>query len=172
MEKVMTPQRTRRSIPLPPSMLSLLASFQTTAPVDVNGLAQMLGLKVYDDIRMPDTESGKIVKDALHGGRSGYSIIVNAREPLVRQRFTVAHEIAHFLLHKDCIGDGLIDDPLYRSGLSTLQEIHANRLAADILMPYALIEAAINAGSKSIEALAKVFMVSPQAMRVRLGVPN
>lgn len=168
----MPPLRARREISLPPQVVGILARYQKSAPVDVNALAKDLGLAVYADENMPSDESGKILKDAEHGGSSGYSIIVNAKEPRVRQRFTVAHEIAHYLLHRNLIGDGLTDDALYRSGLSTIEEVHANRLAADILMPYALIEQAIKKGAKTISALAGALFVSPQAISVRLGIPG
>lgn len=172
MENLITPHLARKGTNLSPKVLSVIAGFQTSAPVDVNGLAKQLGLAVYEDPNIPPDISGKILKDKEHGGKSGYSIVVNAHEPLVRRRFTVAHEIAHYLLHEGSIGDGLTDDALYRSGLSTLEEVHANRLAADILMPFALIEDAIRKGSKSINALAGTLLVSPQAMSIRLGVPG
>lgn len=168
----MPPVRARREISLPPQVVGLLARYQKSAPVDVNALAKALDVAVYVDGTMPPNESGKILKDKEHGGTSGYSIIVNGNEPRVRQRFTVAHEIAHYLLHRDLIGDGLIDDPLYRSGLSTLEEVHANRLAAEILMPYALIEEALKKGARTINALAGALFVSPQAISVRLGIPT
>lgn len=168
----MPPIKARREISLPPQVVSVIARYQKSAPVDVNALAKSLGITVYIDENMPTEESGKILRDEEHGGHSGYSIIVNANEPQVRQRFTVAHEIAHYLLHRNLIGDGLTDDALYRSGLSTLEEVHANRLAAEILMPYVLIEAAIKKGHKTVNALAGALFVSPQAISVRLGIPG
>ncbi len=61
---------------------------------------------------------------------------------------------------------------MYRSGLSTIAEVQANRLAAQILMPLFLIEKAIQSGVASIEALANKFAVSKDAMRIRLGVAD
>ena len=71
-------------------------------------------------------------------------------------------------MHRDRIGDGLEDDALYRSGLSTLEEVQANRMAAEILMPYALIDEAIKNGKKTIAELAQLFVVSKEAMNLRL----
>ena len=144
--------------------------FQKSPPVNVVGIAKAFGLKVYhDDLRQG--VSGKILKDALHGGTSGYSIVINSNEAPNRQRFTIAHEIGHYLLHRHKIGDGLEDDALYRSGLSSFDEVRANRLAADILMPLDLIEEAIKDGAKSVQELSELFRVSPQAMSVRLEIP-
>jgi len=144
--------------------------FQQSPPVNVVGIATAFGLKVYHD----DLEagiSGKIIKDPTHGGPSGYSIVINGSEAPNRQRFTIAHEIGHYLLHRDRIGDGLVDDGLYRSGLSTFEEVRANRLAAEILMPFELIEKSIKQGVKNVQDLAALFRVSGQAMSVRLEIP-
>jgi len=135
-------------------------------------IAEALGLKVYED-ELPPGISGKIIKDPLpRGGAAGYSIIANIKEATTRKRFTIAHEISHFILHRDQIGDGLTDDALYRSGLSTVAEVRANKLAADILMPFVLIEEEIKKGATSIRDLANIFQVSIQAMSVRLGIPT
>jgi predicted transcriptional regulator len=146
-------------------------SSASKAPVDVVAYAESLGLKVWEQI-LPDGISGEIRRDLKHGGGAGYSILVNAREARTRKRFTVAHEIAHFLLHRDQIGDGLSDNSLYRSGLTTLAEVQANKRAAEILMPISLIEKEIKAGVVTIAQLAHRFDVSEQAMSIRLGVPS
>ena len=89
-----------------------------------------------------------------------------------RKRFTVAHEIAHYILHRDLVGSELVDDSLFRSGLTTREEAQANGLAADILMPRHLLEKiAPPPFDKSPEFLAERFQVSEQAMRIRLGLP-
>jgi Zn-dependent peptidase ImmA (M78 family) len=144
--------------------------FQQTPPVDVAGLALALGLNVYAD-QLADGIAGMIIHRPEYGSRSGYSIVVNARDPLVRQRFTVAHEIAHFVLHKECIGNGLTENAMHRAeGLSNWQEVEANKMAADILMPVDLVSAEIGAGNRNLETLAAKFNVSQIAMAIRLGI--
>jgi predicted transcriptional regulator len=149
----------------------LLTGFQQKAPVNLRGLAEHLGISVWEMPNLPETISGKIFRDTAHGGASGYSIGVNAREGYTRKRFTLAHEIAHFLLHKSLIGDGIQDDALYRSELSGPQEVEANRLAADILMPYHLIRSMQTQGVRDVNALAQKLEVSVVAMKIRLGIP-
>ncbi|WP_426235803.1 ImmA/IrrE family metallo-endopeptidase [Pararhizobium sp. DWP1-1-3] len=134
--------------------------------MDVVGLANRLGIKVYE-AAWPDTISGKIQKDRSKGGGSGFAIFVNKTHSKKRKRFTIAHEVAHFVLHEDLIGDGIFDDALYRSGLSNKVEQQANGLAADILMPWQVIQANMD---KSTEELAEMFDVSNAAMTARLGV--
>lgn len=150
----------------------MIAKHQKTAPVNVVAIANDLGLKVWAMHSLPSNISGKLFRDPLNGGTSGFSIAVNASEVFVRQRFTVAHEIAHFILHRDKIENGeLIDDTLYRSGLSSREETEANRLAADILMPYPLITSLVRSGVRDPQSLASTLQVSLPAIKIRLGVP-
>jgi Zn-dependent peptidase ImmA (M78 family) len=113
--------------------------------------------------------SGKIFLDPLNGGSSGYSIGVKASEGYRRKRFTIAHEIAHFILHRSKIGDELVDDAMYRSGLSTREEAQANQLAADILMPRKLIKELQSRGFTDVSSLADELEVSEAAIKVRLS---
>ena len=146
--------------------------FQNTVPVDVNDIARHLGLSVWEFKNFPNTTSGKLFRDDNYGGTSGWSIGVNASESYERKRFTVAHEIAHYLLHRDQINNELSDDSFYRSKkLSSTQEHQANRLAAEILMPFHLLQRAQNEGIRDIDELAKRFGVSAVAMKIRLGIP-
>jgi hypothetical protein len=147
----------------------IVERFQDSAPVDVTGLAEALGLSVWQD-DLPEGISGKIFEDRLYGGPSGYSIVVRTSDPYVRRRFTLAHEIAHFVLHQNRIGSSLSDDALYRSGLSTREEVEANSMAADILMPRKLVGEYVAKYGLQPQALAAFFSVSEAAMRIRLGM--
>jgi hypothetical protein len=152
----------------------LVLRFQSAAPVDVVGLARALGINVWKSASttlLPVGASGLIRRDDKHGGQAGYSIIVRSTDAPVRRRFTIAHEIAHFLLHRDKIGDQLSDDAMYRSSLSSDDERAANRLAADILMPMGLIQDYMRKhGTDEPSTLAAAFRVSEVAMRIRLGL--
>src|SRR3546814_1270395 len=104
------------------------------------------------------------------GGESGVAIYVNGSHPRVRRRFSIGHEIAHFALHRNLIGDGVTDDVMYRSNLSSAVEVQANRMAADILMPWHLIREATDKGIDTVERLAEYFDVSRSTMSIQLGV--
>lgn len=151
--------------------MEIVRSHQKTPPVQTVPLALALGVEVYHVPNWPDELSGKIMRSKEHGGNSGYAIYVNRSHHKNRRRFTTAHEIAHFILHQDSIGDGIIDDGLYRSRLSNSMEAQANKLAADILMPWHLLNPYMEQGRNSVAQLAKVFEVSESAMSIRLGVP-
>jgi len=151
------------------SVGAVLARFQQDAPVNVIGFANALGLNVWE-LQLPPNISGKIWKDSQNGGKSGFSIGVNASEAYVRKRFTVAHECAHFMLHRNRITNELVEDTMYR-GLGGREEAQANKLAADILMPYHLIQKIMDSGTTDVDELAVKLQVSGAAMRIRLGIP-
>ena len=108
-------------------------------------------------------------------------IIVNAANAPVRQRFTIAHEIGQFALHRGTVyldGRARVN---FRDGLSSMatdqEEIDANAFAATLLMAAGWVRAAfetvvrnttINSEDELAEVLAARFGVSRQAMHFRL----
>lgn len=91
-----------------------------------------------------------------------------------RLRFTCAHELAHWVLHKGLYtGTGESAALLAASSESDL-EIQANMLGSAILMPIAQIKRCfyqLHRGRQNgqlINDMAEVFQVSRQAMRIRL----
>jgi Zn-dependent peptidase ImmA (M78 family) len=146
--------------------LEVISSYQTEAPVNLDGIAQDLGLKVYKELLGQDI-AGMIARDLEKGGSSGFAIYLNSREHSNRQRFTLAHEIAHFVLHFDLIESGITDDRMYRSQLTNSYETQANRFAASMLMPRTLVKKFVDE-RLSEEEMAKRFQVSNAAMKIRL----
>jgi Zn-dependent peptidase ImmA (M78 family) len=144
--------------------IEIVGKYMRSAPVDVEKLARALGMTVRREL-LPNDISGKIECEA-NGGPC--TITVNARHPDTRQRFTLAHEIAHFILHRDAIGDGIIDNGMYRSGKSEKIERQANQYAAEILMPWKLVIERYRAGKMTPSDLARDFEVSPAVAEIRL----
>lgn len=146
----------------------LIQSIATIPNVPLGAIAKGLGINVML-ATLPLEISGQIKRDKE---ANQYEILINRYENRRRQRFTLAHEIAHFLLHQDLIGDGLSDDILYRSGLPEAKEFEANRLAADLIMPLDLIvKYTLDKDPQSqstARELADIFQVSDMAMGVRL----
>lgn len=144
--------------------LRIIREHQTAAPVSVVSIAHALGIDVYGTKSWADNVSGKIQL----GPDGAFDIYVNLNHPQVRQRFTIAHEIAHAVLHPDLIGDGISDDAQWRSGLPDPVEYQANKMAADILMPQHLIEECLTKGHRDPGYLAAKFGVSKRSMEIRL----
>lgn len=139
-------------------------------PVRLGAMARELGLKVKLSTMTPGV-SGMIVKV-----EEEYIIKVNRHETRERQRYTLAHEISHFLLHRETIDAssiGIVDNVLYRSGTPEQLEYEANRLAADIIMPNALITEKFESlgtlvSEEVVDHMAQIFQVSKVAMEIRL----
>lgn len=140
-------------------------------PVKLGALAKELGIQVKLS-SLPMNCSGLI-----HKVGNEYEIKVNRHETRERQRFTLAHELAHFLLHRhivDSKDEGIKDDVLYRSGEAKQIEYEANRLAADLIMPKneirkRLSRKGLQLSEELIENLANEFGVSKAAMEIRVA---
>lgn len=75
-----------------------------------------------------------------------YKINIQGYDFNYRRRFTMAHELGHYILHKDLLDDEGLDDGLsyetmYRKNakISSNQETQANKYAIDMLVPKELI---------------------------------
>jgi len=154
-----------------PDDRSIIERYILDLPVRLGALANELGVKVRLS-SLPANCSGFI-----HRVEGLYEIKINRHESRERQRFTLAHEIAHYLLHRDIIDDsedGIRDDVLYRSGETDAVEYEANKLPADLVMPIALVKERLNQFQNTIsedmiEFVAKEFEVSKAAMKIRVS---
>lgn len=70
-------------------------------------------------------------------------IRINMYEPLVRQRFTIAHEIGHILLRHEGISYRDTSYTIYKDLIERMSEVSANAFAAELLMPERLLRKAL-----------------------------
>ncbi|WP_298467194.1 ImmA/IrrE family metallo-endopeptidase [uncultured Erythrobacter sp.] len=153
---------------IPSEYLTLFAPHMQEPSVDVAACAQEVGLPIFS-VDLQDGVSGMLKR--VNGDQ--FECYVDKSEPSVRQRFTAAHELGHFVLHKDSIGATHQDNYRLRAeGMTNWQETQANQFAADLLMPMGLISDAMDSGTTSVSALARLFKVSEIAMSIRLGLPT
>lgn len=138
-------------------------------PVDVIGLAQALGYSIRFEDFEPTLSGCYVAKHRVIG--------VNKSHASTRQRFTVAHEIAHAILHADNDAALFLDEHAVHLRDSTMfpraTEIEANRFAAELLMPESEVRQLVSSpveiyDEEAITAIARAFDVSPQAFTVRL----
>jgi Zn-dependent peptidase ImmA (M78 family) len=165
----MTSREFRR---IPTNTRGIVEEFLQEYPVRLGALARRLGVPIKV-ASMKTGVSGQISRDG-----NGYLIRINRNEARERQRFTIAHELAHYLLHRELIDrspDGITDNVLYRSGAPETVEYEANRLAADLVMPMQLVQRRLDEDfggvvtDATIEGLADAFEVSKAAMEIRLS---
>jgi len=151
---------------------TLLSDCQVAKPpIPVEKIAEKLGLEV----RYAPLEGD--LSGALFRSDGERYIGVNSLHHLNRQRFTVAHEIGHFILHK---GMRIHVDKTFlvnwrddeSSQATSDEEMEANRFAAELLMPIPFLEKNIKelkgVGPETVALLARRYRVSPKAMRIRL----
>lgn len=95
-------------------------------------------------------------------------ICVNENHNIKRQRFTIAHELGHYILHKEKNVE-FVDTTFFRSDEMDSIEYHANEFAARLLMPELTVRDLIeNQSIKNIGVLAEQFKVSSAAMKHRV----
>ncbi len=146
------------------------------APVDPSKVAELLSLAINPQ-PADDDISGCLLR------KEGGSVIgVNSKHSASRQRFTIAHEIGHFLFHR---GESVHLDRAnsfqvnFRDQDSStgmyLEEREANFFAAELLMPREFLAAEIGVIDLSADDdvamrnLADRFGVSMQALTFRLA---
>lgn len=146
----------------------IIKKYQNDMPIKLGLLSKELGL-IVKRATLPANISGEIKE------QNGEIIIrVNRHDAKTRQRYTLAHEIAHFLLHRHLLSTGITDDVLYRSSQSDEIEAEANRLAADILMPMNIVKNLMHKHDKLkgeifYQAIADDLDVSVTAIKIRLS---
>jgi Zn-dependent peptidase ImmA (M78 family) len=142
-------------------------------PVPVERIANQLNAEIAYESYEGDV-SGMLYRSDEHR-----LIGVNSRHAQTRQRFTIAHEIAHLVMHE---GTPMFIDRFvrvnWRNGASNQQEVEANAFAAELLMPRRFVEAEVErviskqskvTPEELAATLAKSFEVSAEAMRYRLA---
>ncbi|MDR1619184.1 MAG: ImmA/IrrE family metallo-endopeptidase [Clostridiales bacterium] len=139
---------------------------------------RILGETIFDDTLIPvyDKDNGQYSFISVRRG----SIIIDASllQPakIGRLRFTMAHELAHWLIHQEIYtGTGesaaMLNKPLKSSEADAGLERQADRLACFLLMPTGQVKTAFYHNRNHADltaAIANLFGVSRQAMDIRL----
>lgn len=140
-------------------------------PVSLENVCNKLGILLKSENLLDNVSGLFVIKDNLS------HIVYNSSESVERQRFTIAHEIGHFVLHKDKIlfidkNEGVLYRNSESSSGEVLKEREANSFAAALLMPKSIIQHELSimpANRDVIGHLSERFEVSSQAMSFRLS---
>lgn len=150
-------------------------------PIPVEDIADsVFGLRVREVEDMasapgaPEVEAGQTISGLLLAARG--EIWVNAaeaREWPPRKRFTIAHELGHYLLHRSgqqalFCRHGAVEEGASRPRLP-VAEVEANAFAAALLMPAPLVRERRSACGGDIDQLCLDFASSKRAMKRRLA---
>src|ERR1700730_12845762 len=111
-----------------------------TLPIDVEAIAHRLGIEIVDRVFDDTLEFPLSNASALLLRRHGRAIcVVNREHAPTRRRFSIAHEIGHFLLHAPKESYDVVARDEHSSEGIYKEEIEENAFGAQILMPADLI---------------------------------
>lgn len=117
----------------------------------------------YKDLGINDAYIKRIAGDR-------FEIAVNSKHHPNRQRFSLAHEYAHYLLHRgkiDLMPEG--ERILHRNGDRNSIEYQANTFAAELLMPDVLVRRAFRLSHGNLTKMALELGVSKESLKYRLS---
>jgi hypothetical protein len=129
-------------------------------PVALRDVVSALNLELVKRTREPFASEA-----ALEPLGDGRAIVLNGSGDSGRRRFTIAHEIGHFVLHPEhCRPErgGGVNEAGRR------EEREADAFAAELLMPEHLVREAAREQGPDATRLAERFEVSRKAMQTRL----
>ena len=147
---------------------------------DVRAIANRIGITIVEGkIEVPNKKSvSGLIK---LNGREGRPVIAVAQDQSEeRKRFTIAHEIGHFILHRTRMVHVDTDEvTAFRDSISSTatdpNEMQANQFAAELLMPTNEVKNRINIGLAVgeemidiIRALSVTYRVSTLAVTIRV----
>lgn len=135
-----------------------------TYSLDIDKLIRNYNIQLKSE-NLPPEISGKLNKNE----DNIWTISINKQHSLSRQRYTIAHEFAHYCLHRNDNSD-FEDTSFFRKEENkTMIEYEANQFAAELLMPEEKIKAAIDNDILTLKDLSEAFGVSLIAMKNRLS---
>lgn len=121
----------------------------------------------FDDIKVEETALASDVSGKLEFKNGVWVMTVNSQHPIVRQRYTLGHELGHYLNHRDSV-KSFEDTVYFRSKQKSSMEYMADQFAAQLLMPEDDIKKLVGEGVKTVKEMASRFEVSLEAMKYRL----
>ena len=155
-----------------PELLDNLDSIQSQAKEDnyVDGYKfdiERFITDKYPDITIYKKEMDSDISGKLEYKGGSWIMTVNMKHPEVRQRYTMGHELGHYLNHRNSI-KSFEDTVFFRNSQKSSMEYMADQFAACLLMPESDINKLIEAGVNTVKMMANKFGVSLEAMKYRL----
>lgn len=157
----------------------IYSKYASSVPFDVISFARNLGIEVIENSELPESTSGYIKEF----NNKKIVICVNKSHYFNRKRFTVAHELGHYFLHREKLKEGVLEEvhreklknniynnAMYRDSnqVDSLDiENAANDFGANLLMPEMYFVKLWNRDDFSIRDMAKYFLVSESAIITR-----
>lgn len=155
-----------------PEMLADLDSIRGLAKKEGYYKGYILDIEKFIKDKYPDIIVIKVDLSSDISGRLEYKdgywqMSVNLKHPEVRRRYTLGHELGHYLNHRNSVKR--FEDTIYfRSEQKSSMEYMADQFAARLLMPENDVNELVKTGIKTVKDMAEKFGVSLEAMKYRL----
>ena len=133
-------------------LLASVLHLMKAPPVNLGILCEHLNIEVYT---LPCDAFGATFTPRGEGGL----LLVNDRLPQGRFRFSIAHELGHFLLRHQPLTN-------IEKGRSLSQERQADAFAGELLLPESFLR--VDCETRTLSELARRYRVSRQALTIRL----
>lgn len=121
----------------------------------------------FKDITIIKQPLASDVSGKLESKDGHWIMTVNNLHPEVRQRYTLGHELGHYLNHRKTV-KCFEDSVFFRNKQKSSMEYMADLFAAQLLMPETDIKTLLSEGVKTVKEMAAKFDVSLEAMKYRL----
>lgn len=141
----------------------IVKRYKLSIPIDIRGLIRQFDIDLHE-APFTETFSGALCPYPELPGE--YLILLNSIHSETRKRFTLAHELAHYLLHEPKAV--MLGSARRRRRWSSFQEREAEAFAACLLMPRGMVLDEVKRMGRDPKVLARRFWVSRRAMEIRM----
>jgi IrrE N-terminal-like domain len=136
-------------------------------PVDLLQILAAYGIGYEEVDEFPETVDALIIEDGIK-----FYAAVNAKQHLHRQRFSLAHELGHYFLHRNGMPEDAVTIDNAPTGEDEMvaptkspAEIEADLFAGELLVPFEMLKGHV---SKTLPELSKLFLVSEQVVSIAI----
>ncbi len=131
----------------------------------LRNLVERLGgtIRLVEDPTEQEIDGGSLIID----GKKKFTIFLSPFTTPLRDNFTIAHELGHYVLHYLLIPNSKSPLCFTRYGSGPI-EWQANRFAASLLMPQSIFTEAYGKYRGNISLLSGYFDVSSKAVEIRV----
>lgn len=162
MQSRFSPARTRARRILQKCGILTKPALLRHVPVDLPTVCRGCGIDYQEVDYFPEGVDALIIRS---GG--GLTAVVNSNSSVPSRRFSLAHQLGHFFLHRyPTVLEGTVT-PGAAPGLE--RECEADAFAVELLAPFSLIDACLRTRHSSSADIARVFLVGNTVARLALA---
>lgn len=130
-------------------------------PLDLAAICHRCGLDYEEVDYFPENVEALILP-----GYNQPTAIINKNSPAPRWRFSLAHQLCHFLLHRyPAVLEGSVQPS---SALNIESECEADAFAVELLIPFSALNSYFHTGHSTAADIARKFLVTDSVAKLAL----